>query len=196
MSPLKPVVALVALLASFALAPLAGAETVVPPGNSAATQYTEAFPTSGGNAKSNSGIDGDASPQKVLGSGNAKKLESKGQVGHEVADLAAETAPAPVVSETNQSDKPSGRHPATGGGKANGGGSSQGGSANTTGGAGTVQAEPRPIEAGAGSSGFGEVLSQATGSSSGQLGLFLPLIILGTVIWSLNYLWRQRRQVG
>jgi hypothetical protein len=39
-------------------------------------------------------------------------------------------------------------------------------------------------------------LAQATGSSSGQLGLFLPLIIIGTVIWSLNFLWRQRRQVG
>lgn len=166
---------------------VAAAETVVPPGNSAATQYTEAFPTSGGNTKTNSGINGDASPAKVLGSGNAKKLESKGQVGHEVADLAAETAPVQVSSEQSPATKPTGGHHGSGG--VNAVKPPSGGGAGAQGGDGGVSA-------GDGSSGFGEVLAQATGSSSGQLGLFLPLIIIGTVIWSLNFLWRQRRQAG
>ena len=84
---MKPAIGVAVLVASMMLAPVAGAETVVPPGNSAVTQYTESFPTSGGNTKSNSGINGDASPSKVLGARNAHKLESKGQVGQEVATL-------------------------------------------------------------------------------------------------------------
>jgi hypothetical protein len=176
---------------------VAAAEEVVPPGNSAATQYTEAFPTSGGNAKTNSGINGDASPAKVLGSGNAKKLESKGQVGHEVADLAAETAPTPVSAETSPATKPSAGHPAKGGtGNVHAKSGSNGSGAKQPPGGGGSQAADGGVSAGSGSSGFGEVLAQATGSSSGQLGLFLPLIIIGTVIWSLNFLRRQRRQVG
>jgi hypothetical protein len=177
---------------------VAAAEEVVPPGNSAATQYTEAFPTSGGNTKANSGINGDASPAKVLGSGTAKKLESKGQVGHEVADLAAETAPAPVSAETSPAAKPATAHPAKGG-NANAhdksGSNGSGGRQQSAGGSGS-QPATGGVSAGSGSSGFGEVLAQATGSSSGQLGLFLPLIIIATVVWSLNFLRRQRRQVG
>jgi len=193
-----------ALVASLTLAltnfsAFAMAETVVPPGNSAATQYTEGFPTAGGNAKANSGINGDASPAKVLGSGNAKKLESKGAVGHEVAELAAETAPAPVSEEHGSPTKPTHhhRHHANANGGSNGstGGGGAGGGKGGGGGSGSGQGEGGGVNAGSGSSGLGEVLSQATGSSSGQLGLFLPLIILGTVIWSLTYLWRQRRQV-
>jgi hypothetical protein len=198
MSSLKPAFGVVALVASLLLPAVAGAETVVPPGNSAATQYTEAFPTSGGNTKTNSGINGDASPAKVLGSGNAKKLESKGQVGHEVADLAAETAPVQVTSEQSSANKPGGgHHRSNGKGNHHQTGGTGGGNAGTPqSGGGGAQGGDGGVSAGGGSSGFGEVLAQATGSSSGQLGLFLPLIIIGTVIWSLNFLWRQRRQVG
>ena len=197
MSSLKPAFVVVALVASLMLSAVAAAETVVPPGNSAATQYTEGFPTSGGNAKANSGIDGDASPAKVLGSGNAKKLESKGQVGHEVADLAAETAPAPVSSEPASKPHPKkGHHAQAGSGGGNGNGGSGGAGSGKSQSGGGAQSAGGGVSAGGGSSGFSEVLSQATGSSSGQLGLFLPLIIIGTVIWSLNFLWRQRRQVG
>jgi hypothetical protein len=203
MSSLKPAIGVAALVASLTLSltsfsAFASAETVVPPGNSAATQYTEGFPTAGGNAKANSGINGDASPAKVLGSGNAKKLESKGAVGHEVAELAAETAPAPVSAEHASAKPNHHRHHANnGGGNGGSNGSAGGGTGgNGGGGSGSGQGEGGAVNAGSGSSGFGEVLSQATGSSSGQLGLFLPLIIIGTVIWSLTYLWRQRRQVA
>ena len=46
----------------------------------------------------------------------------------------------------------------------------------------------------AGSSGLGEVIGQATGSSSsGQLGLLLPLLILAVATWAVAYVLRQRR---
>ncbi|HEU4736290.1 MAG TPA: hypothetical protein VFS48_04595, partial [Solirubrobacterales bacterium] len=45
-----------------------------------------------------------------------------------------------------------------------------------------------------GSSGFGEVLAEATGSSSGETGLLLPLTILATAAWALAFLWRQRNR--
>ena len=193
------------------VAPIAAAETVVPPGNSAATQYTEAFPTSGGNAKSNTGINGeDASPSKVLGKGNAKKLESKGQVGHEVAELAAETTPVSATPESASTATGSGHHKNAAGQGGSQGGGGQGGNGSGSGGGNGANAGGKPSAGGSGqasgggagasasggSSGFGQVLSQATGSSSGELGIFLPLLIIATVIWSLNYLWRQRRQVG
>jgi hypothetical protein len=48
-----------------------------------------------------------------------------------------------------------------------------------------------------GSSGLGEVLGQATGSSSsGQLGLLLPLVVIGAIAWALAFFWRQRRRVA
>ena len=78
-----------------------GAETVVPPGNSAATQYTEAFPTAGGNAKADGRERNGGSPtQRSSARSNAHKLESKGPVGEEVATLSgrnrtASSRPAP-----------------------------------------------------------------------------------------------------
>jgi hypothetical protein len=201
MASVKSAIGVLVLVASLIPASVAAAETIVPPGNSAATQYTEQFPTAGGNAKSNTGINGGAGkpPSKVLGAGNAQKLESKGQVGEEVATLAAETAP---VSATPSG---SGRHPAGGnqvnGGNGQNGQGGQNGAGNTGGGEGNAAGGPRPggstaPDSSSGSSGLGEVIAQATGSSNGELGLFLPLILIGTVLWSLYYLRRERRQVS
>lgn len=195
----KSAIGVLVLVASLIPASASAAETIVPPGNSAATQYTEQFPTAGGNAKSNTGINGGGgkAPSKVLGSKNAQKLESKGHVGEEVATLAAETAP---VSATPSGG--SGHHAKGNGNKASGGNGANGqnGAGNTGGDSGEVSGGPRPAgstapDTSSGSSGLGEVLGQATGSSSGELGLFLPLILLGTVIWSLYYLRRERREV-
>lgn len=194
---MKSAIAVLVLVASLIPASVAAAETIVPPSNSAVTQYTEQFPTAGGNAKPNSGINGGGgkAPSKVLGSKNTQKLESKGTVGEEVATLAAETAP---VSATPSGG--SGQH--QGNGKANNA-QHQGGkpAGNTGGGEGNAANGPQPAgstapDTSSGSSGLGEVLAQATGSSNGELGLFLPLILLGTVIWSLYYVRRERRQAS
>jgi hypothetical protein len=187
------------LLASLMLVSAAAAETVVPPGNGAATQYTEAIPTSGGNAVPGSGIKGGGghrAPSHVLGHQNARHLESEGKVGREVAEVAAETAPPKSgVAAPSSSSAPRG----TGGG---GGSNPQGAGTSGSGGGdqvvpaaqgnGGVTAGNGSSGSGGGSSGLGEVIGQATGASSGQSGLLLPLILLAAVIASIAYAWRRR----
>lgn len=202
MKLLRSAIGMATLVAFASLTPLAAAADVVPPGNSAATQYTETFPTSGGEAEANKEINGGGrTPSKVLGSGKAKKLEETGSDGKAAAAVVAETAP-PVQPESapEQSSSDAGhhsKHAAGGGGKSGGGTGGSGSGAGKAGGA-TQPSATESVATGEpnGSSGFGEVLAQATGSSSGQLGLLLPLLIIGTVVWSIYYLWRPRRQVG
>lgn len=150
----------VAMLAVPAVAPAAN---LVPPGNSAATQYTEAFPTAGGNATAGKGRGGSRSPSVVLGAGNARRLEAQGEQGRAAAEVAAETAPATQMSGAK-------------GGKAAGGGGVQ-----------ASYSQP------GGSSGLGEVIAQATGSSSsGRMGLFLPILIAAALAGAGTYWVRQR----
>jgi hypothetical protein len=206
MKKMRTAIAIAALFAFAALTPLAAADKVVPPGNSAATQYTETFPTSGGEADVNKEIDAsNLKPSKVLGKNKTKDLESQGADGKAVAEIAAVTAPNPVATEDESTPAPSGEQPK--GGKKKDGSNPAGGSAGNSGGSGGTPTNKPPTGGGgetaalrsvtvsepSGSSGLGEVLGQATGSSSGQLGLLLPLLILGTVIWAMNYAWRQRQ---
>jgi hypothetical protein len=182
-----------AMFAFVALPPLAAAETVVPPGNSAATQYTETFPTTGGNAEVNSSIDGGGlsprgggkrSPEKVLGQDTAEKLESHGEEGRAVADLATETAPT-TATEQGGSGKQ---------GKSGANADADGGapSANPGGGAGGDSSEVVSVSTPEGSSALSEVLGHATGSSSGEMGIFLPLVLLAVPLCALAYAWRRR----
>jgi cobalamin biosynthesis Mg chelatase CobN len=193
-----------AAVAILALPPLASAEPVVPPENSAATQYTEAIPTGGGQKDAGkSGNRGKRSPAQVLGSDKAQKLNEKGPEGKAAAEVAAETAPSvePRPPSPASSEAPAAEpQPAASG--------DSGAKSNAKHRAGIaehrkVQAAPSPAaepdrslsEEPAGSSGFGEVIAQATGSSSsGQLGALLPLLIVATIAWSLAYLWRQRQR--
>jgi len=133
------------------------AQRLVPPGNSGVNQYTETFPTAGGDAVAGDG--GKRSPKKVLGAKNARRLEEAGPEGRAAAALVAATAPASRAVATGHGGS---------GGKQAGGVS--------------------------GSSGLGEVIGQATGaSSSGQLGILLPLAIVVAAVGSLAFLWRRRR---
>ncbi|HSC21358.1 MAG TPA: hypothetical protein VLC07_06480 [Solirubrobacterales bacterium] len=181
----------------------AGAETVVPPGNGAATQYTEAFPTSGGNAVSGDGIKGGnghaSTPSHVLGSDNAKQLEGQGQIGRETARAAAETAPPQGSADSaagggHSSTATSGGGSAQTGGKSGGGSNASGGSSpQDQAASGNLGQNQAASDSGNGSSGLGEVIGQATGSSSGESGLLLPLILVAAVIASFAYAWRRRR---
>jgi hypothetical protein len=167
--------------------PAAAAAESVPAGNPAAIQYTETFPSAGGPRNAEGPRKGnDREPAKVLGQHNAQNLEAQGAAGRDAARLAAETAPAPIVSGTGSASSGGSQTDGqgTGGGsKAHGGGNSgnaAGGSSNSGG--------------GEGGSSLGEVLGQATGSSSGGgISPLLPLVIFATVVWSLAYLLRQRR---
>lgn len=157
--------ALLGIGGTLLLPPAAGAQQVVPPGNSAANQYTETYPTAGGNATTQDGKQ--RSPQEVLGAKNARRLEAEGPEGRAAAALAAETAPVR-------------------GGVHRGGAPGAGGDGGKAGAQGGSAAEP------GGSSGLSEVLGQATGSSSsGQMGLLLPIVVLLTIAGSVAYLWRR-----
>lgn len=204
MRKMRTAIGIAALFAFAALSPLAAADTVVPPGNSAATQYTETFPTSGGEADVNKEIDAsNLKPSKVLGKHKTRDLESQGADGKAVAEITAVTAPNPVATEdesssTGSGDKSGGKKEAEPKSAGGSGGNSGGGGGTPsnkppTGGAESSPPQSVSVTEPSGSSGLGEVLGQATGSSSGQLGLLLPLLIIGTVIWSLSYAWRQRR---
>jgi hypothetical protein len=176
-----PVLVVVALLVP---ASPAAAEYLIPPENSAATQYTEAIPTSGGRRDAErDDARGDRDPKEVLGNRNAQRLEGEGPSGRELAEFAATTAPATgsaaVSGGAGDSDDDGG---ATGGAK----GSGRGGP-----GSGLGEAAP------SGSSPLSEVIEQATGSSSsGQLGPLLPLLILAALAWAVWYALRQRGGAG
>jgi hypothetical protein len=220
--PLKTAILAAALVVLFALPSVASAGQVVPPGNSAATQYTQVFPTSGGNVSVGASI-GEASgeekpPSKVIGKQTTRELESKGSEGKAVAQLAAESAPEtpsePEASETGESAS-GGAGQASGGdtagAKAGGqpsgasqGGQGPGGAPNGGGAAANDQAGGAAAgvpsgstaaaeAAGSGSSGFSEVLGQATGASSGQMGAFLPLVLLAALLLALAYAWWRRQ---
>ncbi len=179
----------------------ASAGELVPPGNSAVNQYTETFPTSEGEEQSSLEKKKGVTPGQVLGAGKAHELEDKGAAGKAVAEFTAETAPSTAAEPGN------GESTAGDSSKGNGNGKGkapqkQGG--NGPGGGGDEQQESSGVSGGgsastgsggsSGSSGLGEIVSQATGTSSGSIGLWLPLILIAVVIWSAAYVWRNRQQ--
>lgn len=173
----------------------AAEEEVVPPSNSAATQYTEALPTSGGGKKTDE-TNRHRSPGKVLGTHKAHKLESRGPEGRAVAKTAAETAPAsigtaPPASAPSAPNVGAGKNVGSADQSKGGGGTGAPGPSDHAKGGAAPSEDPGP----AGSSGIGEAIGQATGlSSTGTSGPLLALAILATALWSVAYLWRRRRQ--
>jgi len=173
-------------------------EGLVPPSNSAVNQYTEAVPTGGGE-KNLEGSSGNraSSPERVLGADNAKKLERRGAAGKAAAAVAAETAPQPAAAPTAEQTPPAGNDQADRPGR-----SSDDRDDSSTGApvdgkqppSGAPPSEPAGAAEVSGGSGFGEVLAQATGSaSSGEMGLWLPLLILATLVWAGVYGARRTR---
>jgi hypothetical protein len=189
---------LLAAIAIFAFPSAAVAEELVPPGNSAVNQYTETFPTPGGDKEAKQGAKR-AKPAKVLGGRNARKLEEQGPEGRKVATVAAATAPSTVVTpEPGETDSTESETGVAGSGGNDGKGRNE-----------KTAPPPKPKQTAStpnvpretvdssdpdGSSGFGEILAQATGtSSSGGLGLLLPLAIIATIVWAVATRRRTRR---
>ena len=191
-------IAAASAVAALALPAVAAAEYYVPPANSAANQYTESFPGAGGESH---GKGKKVTPGTALGAGNAEKLEKKGPAGKAAAEIAAETAPPQLVdqasngsegdSKTNSNgqsgDKADEEGKGEGGSGAAGTGGSNGGS---SGGGGNSAAAN--VQQPQGSSGLGQVLGQATGVNDGNVGLWLPLAIVLTLVGSSAYWVRMR----
>jgi hypothetical protein len=188
--------------AALAVAPSAAmGAAIVPPGNSAVNQYTQTIPTSGGNTEvRRKGI---RSPSNALGKKAANKLKRHGKDGRAAADLAAAGSP----TSAGPGGSGLGGGTSSGGGSGSGAGAGSGGGGNASGGAGgsgsaggsggSAASGVGPgvaAAAGDGESGLGQVVGEMTGaSSSGDLGLWLPLAILATLLWCGAYFWRQRR---
>jgi hypothetical protein len=201
MTPRTLAIALLAALALLAVPAAAMAEYLVPEGNSAVTQYTEGFPTGGGEKKTEGSKH--VTPNKAIGASNVKKLKQQGADGAAVAEVAAETAPVDVPATA----------PTSGGGEGQaqqGEGKDHGKAQHAQGGQKDEKPQQQndsrqgdesaaavpPAQGGdgpSGSSGAGEVLGAATGASSGSIGLLLPLAIAAAVVWGLIFLWRRRQ---
>lgn len=189
-----PAAAIALALALVSPAAAQESEEVVPPENSAVNQYTEGFPTAGGEKDAHDRRGGKRTPDKVLGERNTERLEQRGSAGRAVAELTAETAPVTAAPEAT-SESIVEETTAVGGGKGNGG---QGDQAPVQKGGldaaqpVTLAFDPAEVD---GSSGTGSVIGQAFGSSSG-LGLLLPLLLLATIAWAIGYAMRQKRVAG
>lgn len=178
------------------------AEYYVPPENSAANQYTESFPGAGGEK---GGKGKKATPADTLGARNAERLEERGPDGKAAAEMAAETAPSqlPTTDATGGSGGSGGDSGVAGGGTNAGGGaggSGSGGSAvgtkggSTSSGGGTnVVGNATKVDQPQGSSAVGQVVGQATGIGDGNVGIWLPLVILLTLAGSIAYAARSRQ---
>lgn len=192
-------IAAASVVAALSLPAAAAAEYYVPPANSAANQYTESFPGAGGES---SGKGQKVTPGTALGAGNAEKLEQKGPAGKATAEMAAETAPPQLVDhgsddgedagKTGGNGRTSGKSDGEGGGEAEAGSGAPGTGGSNGGSSGSGTDSAANVQQPQGSSGFGQVLGQATGVSDGNLGLWLPLAIVLTLIGSIAYWVRMR----
>ena len=155
---------LAAILVAAASPAAARGATVVPPDNSGVNQYTETYPSAGGDAVGGGG----RTPAQALGEHAAHRLRALGPEGESAASLAAATAPPRAV--------------------AGGDGNGEAGRAGND-----RQAPSRGNPVPAGSSGLSEVLGQATGTSgNGGLGPLLPVIVLASIASAAAYAWRRR----
>lgn len=181
----------VAAIAALALPAAASAEYLVPPDNSAVNQYTESLPTPRGSRDSEQSAGRKSpSPSKALGERNARRLEQQGEDGRAVAAFAAATDPSAETAGESEGDDENAGTAATGRG--------DGGSGSAAGAdAGQGAAQRTEVDEPSGSSALAEVVGEATGTSSaGQLGLWLPLILLATAAWAIAYALRQRKPAG
>jgi len=184
-------IALALALVSPAVAP---AGEVVPPGNSAVNQYTEGFPTAGGEKDAHDRRGSKRTPDKVLGERNAERLEQRGSAGRAVAELTAETAPVTAAPELGGEDVVEETTGGTGGRGGGGPGDRSAPQKIDLGSAQPVALALDPDEVD-GSSGTWAVIGQALGSSSGGLGILLPLLLLATIAWAIVYAMRHRRVI-
>ncbi|HEU5142765.1 MAG TPA: hypothetical protein VFU04_06355 [Solirubrobacterales bacterium] len=195
MKTLRQAVAPTVLAAALAAAaPAAGQEAaLVPPENSAVTQYTEAFPTSRGPKDVHDGQGSRRSPGEVLGERNARRLDEQGADGREAAELAVKTAPpaASVQEDAGTQTPATSASPVDRAGGPNAQRSEQLDDRGVAG-IGPV----RDVSGVDGSSGLDSTLRQAFGTPGDSSDTLLLLIVLATAAWALAYGMRHRQRAS
>lgn len=179
------------------LIPTAGASAArVPPGNSAATQYSETVPgaggeegapEAGGGSSRSSSNEGGTGRKSAVPSKTAREFEELGSEGEAVLKLAGGGEPSSSAHGKGGKNGKKGH-----GGK---GGKHEGA---VEGGA-TVPSDPGGPDGSSlasaksnGSSGVGKVLGGAVGTSGGGLGFLQPLILIAIVAAAVAYVLRRR----
>lgn len=177
-------VAIAAISAALALAPAAAAAPIVldPPGKAGANQYFETIPTSNGNAAPPSG--GTATkPPTIDASGPGKsalhQLQKLGADGQAAANFAEASAPPA---------SPTGSHGQRGAGSSS---ANRDGSGNSDGSGTNPAAAAASATGGSAFSGIFHVLG---GSDAGGIGVFLPILLIGSLVSAIVAAgWRRRR---
>jgi hypothetical protein len=165
---MKTASATILFLLSVLVPAASGLAASVPPGNGAATQYTETLPGAGGEeAAHGAGGHESGGGNSGVPAGTAAELAELGQEGEVTLRLADATAP---------------RHDGQGGG-----GRKEDGAASGSGDSGSLSARAE----GGGSSGLDQVLGGAVGTSGGGLGLLQPLILLAVFLAAGAYAFRR-----
>lgn len=165
------------------LVPTAGASAArVPPGNSAATQYSETVPGAGGEegsretGKSSTGQEGSGGKSTVSGQ-TATEFEELGPEGEAALNFANSSGTGPQAAGGDGGKDP---------------GDKEGGVVETgPGDFGTPGGAELSAES-SGSSGVGEVLGGAVGTSGGGLGFLQPLILATILVAGSAYVLRRR----
>jgi hypothetical protein len=166
---------LVVLLVQPASAP-ARTTVLVPPGDSAASQYVETVPTDRGGAQPGTGTQ-----PNVLTPSQSHRLAALGPDGRTLAAVVEATSPPPVAGASSGAPAPAeirgSAHPGAGI-EVPGTVGSGGGASGPHGSAGTLSAAGAPATESL-------LLSAATGGGTGGLGIFLPLLMasaLGVIL--------------
>jgi hypothetical protein len=158
---------LVVLLVQPASALARGNKVLVPPGDSAASQYVETVPTDRGGA-----LPGSGQQPNALTPGQRSRLDALGPDGRQLVAVVQATSPPPAAGAPA---------PGHGAGRTNAGdgtavaATGAPGSTGSTGSAGALSSRGVP-------STVGLVLTAATGAGSGGLGIFLPLLLGATAL--------------
>jgi hypothetical protein len=159
------------LLLQPATALARGRAVLIPPGDSAASQYVETIPTDRGGAVPASGAQPGA-----LRPGQQRRLAALGPDGRALVAVVQATSPpsdaAATVSHTGLSHSRGG-----GGGEIGGIATGLGGP-----GSGGPGGSAVPLSAAGVPSTASLILSAATGAGSGGLGIFLPLLLLASAL--------------
>lgn len=157
---------------------LARGPVLIPPGDSASSQYVESVPTDRGGA-----VPGSGAQPNALTPGQSHRLAALGPDGRRLVAVVQATSPPPAggasVTSVNSSHGSgnatrgagTGRPGASGSGGPSGSGASGGSSRS----AGSLSAAGAPSTAGL-------VVSAATGAGGGGLGIFLPLLLLASAL--------------
>ena len=181
-----------ALLALPATAMARSVTVLVPPGDSAASQYVETIPTDRGGGVASPGATGSGGTEGVLTAAQSNNLNRLGPDGRLLVAVVQATSPPPAVATAG-----------TGAGRPNLGGQPRAGTAaggssgpgTATPASGALRGSPGALSGVGAPSAAGLMVDAATGAGSGGLGIFLPLLLLASalgVIVHATRRWRAR----